>query len=77
MPTHFNTVLSGSNESRRRWYGLRPGDTVTFMSHEATVVELNTWDNNGCFLRDTDTPDQKPYNAVCEWCKITRKVEEQ
>lgn len=61
------------NEDRRRWYGLRPGDEVTFMGSPATVVTLYMLDNNRCSIRYADGHEG---DAVCEWCKVTRKVED-
>ena len=61
------------NEDRRRWYGLRVGDTVTFMGQEATVTHLYSLDNNGCRLQDSATG--REHDAVCEWCQVKREVE--
>ena len=65
--------MSPENVERRRWYGIRPGDEVVFLGEPATVVRLILADNNGCVLLDAAG---KEFRGVCEWCRITRHVED-
>lgn len=62
-----------TNENRRRWYGLRVGDTVEYLCHPVTVTELHGFDNNGCTVRYEDGSEGK---ATCEWCKVLVRVED-
>jgi len=62
-----------TNPERRRWYGLRIGDTVTIErgKYTAEVIGLGYTDNNRCQLRLEDGRET-PY--VAEWC--TRVAED-
>lgn len=66
------------NKDRTRWYGLRPGDLVRMTAFGVTVegrVEvLHATDNNGCTIVAKGRGRMK---AVCEWCEIIKKVEDQ
>lgn len=66
------------NKDRLRWYGLRPGDIVDMTFGKVTIrgrVEtLHGTDNNGCTIVVKGRGRMK---AVCEWCEIVQKVEDQ
>lgn len=66
------------NKDRSRWYGLRPGDIVeqTFagVTIRGRVEVLHGTDNNGCTIVVKGRGRMK---AVCEWCDIVKKVEDQ
>lgn len=68
------------NERRDRWYGVRPGDTVTMRGpggyeEKGLVVErLHPMDNNGCTVKRPGRGGS--FKAVCEWLTVTHKVEE-
>lgn len=66
------------NKDRSRWYGIRPGDTVTESAfgqvfRGLVVEDLHGMDNNGCNVRDRQGKRRK---AVCEWLTVTTKVED-
>lgn len=67
------------NVDRRRYYGLRIGDTVTCegrqlkqFSGTAEVVEYGFMDNN----RVTVEQDGHRFSCVAEWMDIVTKVED-
>lgn len=72
--------MEDCNTSRRRFYGVRVGDTVrygvpgfpdTYDTYE--VIRYGFMDNNRVILRDKDG---KEMSAVAEWCEIIKKVED-
>jgi hypothetical protein len=67
------------NKERRRYYGLRVGDTVELLfSHKpknprAEVIEYGFMDNNRVIVRLEDGVET---DWVAEWCTIIEKVED-
>ena len=69
------------NKERRRYYGVRVGDTVTYdvpgipVSDETyTVVGYGFMDNNCVYLKSNK--DGSDLRAVAEYCRIVKKVDD-
>ena len=69
------------NQHRKRYYGLRIGDTVDCgdsrlqqFSGEAKVVAYGGTDNNSVFIHIPGR--EKPLRCVAEWLNLIKKVED-
>lgn len=68
------------NEERRRYYGLRIGDTVSIQfgypkeKHLAEVVDYGFMDNNRVYIKIEGSDEVTDW--VAEWCEIVTKVED-
>lgn len=68
------------NKERRRYYGLRVGDTVRLLygprpEPVATVIEYGIMDNNAVYVRLHS--DDRVIKWTAEHCDIITKVEDQ
>jgi hypothetical protein len=67
------------NKERRRYYGLRIGDTVKLLygfnktEPTAEVIEYGLMDNNSVKVR---LEDGRAIDWVAEWCEIITKIED-
>ena len=67
------------NKDRRRYYGLRIGDTVSAKGvdgkefKKGDVIDWGVMDNNAVYLKFEDGTESK---WVAEWCEIITKVED-
>jgi hypothetical protein len=70
------TRVGPENRDRSRWYGIRPGDMVSYNVQGAvetgyTVMRLHELDNNGCTIKK----GTREFKIACEWLKIERAVD--
>lgn len=69
--------MNDMNTDRRRWYGVRPGDTVEQKAFGTTnrgiVIHLDEMDNNAVIAELKDGTVTK---FIPEWCTVVVKIED-